>query len=108
MIGIGITNQRETAVVWDRTTGRPLHNAIVWSDTRTQDVVRHLCDSSEKGVDAIKVKKPLPLLPLGNKYDKTMLCWELPKETRASPTSRPWEYSFSNITPPLTLSYVIV
>ncbi|HTF15603.1 MAG TPA: FGGY family carbohydrate kinase, partial [Burkholderiales bacterium] len=32
---IGITNQRETTVVWDRTTGRPLHRAIVWQDRRT-------------------------------------------------------------------------
>ena len=32
---VGITNQRETAVVWDRTTGEPVYNAIVWQDTRT-------------------------------------------------------------------------
>src|SRR3954464_4646234 len=32
--GVGITNQRETAVVWDRTTGEPIHNAIVWPGTR--------------------------------------------------------------------------
>ena len=38
---IGITNQRETTVVWDRTTGKPLHNAIVWQDRRTADY----CDS---------------------------------------------------------------
>lgn len=35
---IGLTNQRETAVVWDKRTGRPIHNAIVWQDTRTADV----------------------------------------------------------------------
>jgi glycerol kinase len=35
--GIGITNQRETAVIWDRETGRPLHNAIVWQDRRTAE-----------------------------------------------------------------------
>src|SRR4051795_5500564 len=33
--GVGITNQRETALVWDRNTGEPVHNAIVWQDTRT-------------------------------------------------------------------------
>ena len=38
--GIGITNQRETTVVWDRTTSKPIHNAIVWQDRRTAD----LCD----------------------------------------------------------------
>ena len=36
--GIGITNQRETTVVWDRATGKPVHNAIVWQDRRTADV----------------------------------------------------------------------
>jgi len=38
--GIGITNQRETAVVWDRATGRPVHRAIVWQDRRTTDFCR--------------------------------------------------------------------
>src|ERR1044071_4088563 len=38
---IGITNQRETTVLWDRATGRPVHNAIVWQDRRTAE----LCDS---------------------------------------------------------------
>ena len=37
LAAIGITNQRETTVAWDVTTGRPLHNAIVWQDTRTAD-----------------------------------------------------------------------
>src|SRR5713101_3315386 len=35
--GIGITNQRETTIVWDRATGKPVHNAIVWQDRRTAD-----------------------------------------------------------------------
>jgi glycerol kinase len=39
--GIGITNQRETTVIWDRATGKPIHNAIVWQDRRTGD----LCDA---------------------------------------------------------------
>ena len=37
--GVGITNQRETALVWDRTTGEPIHNALVWQDTRTDKLV---------------------------------------------------------------------
>ena len=37
--GVGITNQRETTVVWDKTTGEPVHNAIVWQDTRTDKLV---------------------------------------------------------------------
>ena len=39
---IGITNQRETTIVWDRTTGEPVYNAIVWQDTRSQDLVDRL------------------------------------------------------------------
>ena len=39
---VGITNQRETAVVWDKTTGEAVYNAIVWQDTRTQDIVNEL------------------------------------------------------------------
>ena len=38
---IGVTNQRETTVVWSRTTGKPLSRAIVWDDTRTRGVVAH-------------------------------------------------------------------
>ncbi len=41
---IGITNQRETTIVWDRTTGQPIHNAIVWQDRRTADICRDLAD----------------------------------------------------------------
>ncbi|GAB4194054.1 MAG: glycerol kinase GlpK [Roseiflexaceae bacterium] len=56
---IGITNQRETAVVWDRKTGRPYHNAIVWQDTRTDK----LCDdlAREGGQDRFRDKVGLPL-----------------------------------------------
>src|SRR5699024_9148604 len=39
---IGITNQRETTVIWDKETGRPVHNAIVWQDTRTDQLIREL------------------------------------------------------------------
>ena len=42
---IGITNQRETTVVWDRSTGQPIYNAIVWQDRRTSDYCRQLRDA---------------------------------------------------------------
>src|SRR3954453_8418843 len=41
---VGITNQRETALVWDRTTGEPVYNAIVWQDTRTDAIAKKLGD----------------------------------------------------------------
>src|SRR6185503_17152781 len=42
LAAIGITNQRETTVVWERATGRPVHHAIVWQDRRTADVCARL------------------------------------------------------------------
>lgn len=42
ILGIGITNQRETTVVWDKNTGEPIYNAIVWQDKRTADICEHL------------------------------------------------------------------
>ena len=46
--GIGITNQRETTLVWDRATGKPIHNAIVWQDRRTADLCRRLRDAGRE------------------------------------------------------------
>lgn len=42
---IGITNQRETAIVWDKNTGKPVYNAIVWQDKRTADICEHMTKS---------------------------------------------------------------
>jgi glycerol kinase len=56
---LGITNQRETAVVWDRNTGEPVYNAIVWQDTRTDKIVDELAKSG--GQDRFRDKSGLPL-----------------------------------------------
>lgn len=45
IIGIGITNQRETLVAWQKSTGKPIHNAIVWQDTRTSDFCKEIKQS---------------------------------------------------------------
>src|SRR6478735_1846728 len=57
---VGITNQRETALVWDRTTGEPVYNAIVWQDTRTDGIVHDLGDLGG-GAERYKAKVGLPL-----------------------------------------------
>ena len=57
---IGITNQRETTVVWDRTTGKPLANAIVWQDTRTASFLEAL---PEKAKSTITYKSGLAIAP---------------------------------------------
>ena len=56
---LGMTNQRETTVVWDRATGEPLHNAIVWQDTRTDGICTEL--AREGGQDRFRAKTGLPL-----------------------------------------------
>jgi len=57
---VGITNQRETAVVWDRTTGEPVYNAIVWQDTRTQKICDDLA-ALGGGAERYKERVGLPL-----------------------------------------------
>jgi len=57
---VGITNQRETALVWDKTTGEPVYNAIVWQDTRTDAIAKQLGDLGG-GADRYKDKVGLPL-----------------------------------------------
>lgn len=59
LAAVGITNQRETAVVWNRVTGEPVMNAIVWQDTRTDDIVRSL--AGDEGIDRFRATTGLPL-----------------------------------------------
>jgi glycerol kinase len=60
LTAIGVTNQRETTVAWCRATGAPLHNAIVWLDTRTSDLVDAMA-AQLGGVDALRGLCGLPL-----------------------------------------------
>jgi glycerol kinase len=72
LAGIGITNQRETAVVWDRATGEPVHNAIVWQDTRTQHIVDRLAEDG--GTDRYRDTVGLPLATY---FAGTKIAWIL-------------------------------
>jgi glycerol kinase len=56
---VGVTNQRETTVVWDRNTGEPVFNAIVWQDTRTDKICAEL--EKEGGQDRFRLKNGLPI-----------------------------------------------
>jgi glycerol kinase len=69
---VGITNQRETAVVWDKNTGEPVYNAIVWQDTRTQEIVDRL--AADGGVDRFK---DIVGLPLSTYFAGTKIVWIL-------------------------------
>jgi glycerol kinase len=59
LAAVGITNQRETTVVWDRNTGQPVHNAIVWQDTRTHEICEEL--SKDGGQDRFRLSTGLPI-----------------------------------------------
>ncbi|MEK6541749.1 MAG: glycerol kinase GlpK [Pseudomonadota bacterium] len=59
LAAVGITNQRETSVVWNRKTGVPIHNALVWMDTRTDQLVAHF--TADGGQDRLRAKTGLPL-----------------------------------------------
>ncbi|HWI30022.1 MAG TPA: glycerol kinase GlpK [Microbacterium sp.] len=70
--GIGVTNQRETAIVWDKRTGRPVHNALVWQDTRTQPRIDAL--AAEGGTDRFA---GVTGLPLATYFSASKIAWIL-------------------------------
>ena len=61
LVAVGITNQRETTIVWDRRTGEPVTNAIVWQDVRVSGEVAEFSKAS--GIDGFRAKTGLPLSP---------------------------------------------
>jgi glycerol kinase len=63
IVAVGIANQRETAVVWSRRSGRSLHNAIVWSDARTADICAAVERDFPGGAASVKEKTGLPVNP---------------------------------------------
>lgn len=70
---IGITNQRETALVWDRKTGKSLHSAIVWSDTRTHDIVKDI----NKDKDRAALIRDVSGLPVTTYFSAVKFKWLL-------------------------------
>jgi len=59
LASLGITNQRETTLIWEKSTGKPIHNALVWQDTRTDAIIAQL--ASTGGQDRFRGKVGLPL-----------------------------------------------
>jgi glycerol kinase len=89
---IGITNQRETTVVWDRETGEPLCNAIVWQDTRTDGLVREL--AGERGLDRLR---PRVGLPLSTYFSGPKLAWILEHVPGARARAESGELAFGTM-----------
>ncbi len=89
---IGITNQRETTVVWDRSTGRPIHAAIVWQDRRTAP----LCDRlREDGLEPLFRERTGLLLDAY--FSGTKLRWILDEVPRARERARDGELAFGTV-----------
>src|SRR6516225_6152679 len=92
LAAIGITNQRETTVVWDRKTGRPLSNAIVWQDTRVADEVKRF--SSTRGQDRFRSDTGLPL---STYFSGLKLRWLLENLPGARAKAAAGELLFGNV-----------
>ena len=89
---VGVTNQRETTVVWDRATGEPLGNAIVWQDTRTDPIVRRL----EEALPREEWQRRTGLQP-STYFAGTKLAWILENVDGARERAEAGELAFGTI-----------
>jgi glycerol kinase len=89
---VGITNQRETAVVWDRKTGEAIYNALVWQDTRVADTVTQL--ASHGGQDRFRA---ITGLPLSTYFSGLKIAWILDHVPGARARAEAGELLFGNI-----------
>jgi len=92
IVGIGITNQRETTLLWDRATGVPLHNAIVWQDRRTADRCASLREAGHEAM--VQEKTGLLLDPY---FSGTKLAWLLDNVDGARERAERGELAFGTV-----------
>ena len=89
---IGLTNQRETVVVWDRSTGEPIHRAIVWQDRRTADLCASL--KAERAEEEVRAKTGLLLDPY---FSATKLAWILDNVAGSRSRAERGELAFGTV-----------
>jgi glycerol kinase len=89
---IGITNQRETTIVWDRKTGKPVHNAIVWQDRRTAD----FCDHLKKDGFAAKITEKTGLI-IDAYFSATKIRWILDNVSGAREKAQKGDLAFGTV-----------
>ncbi|HSZ07634.1 MAG TPA: glycerol kinase GlpK [Steroidobacteraceae bacterium] len=92
LAAVGITNQRETTILWDRRSGKPLHNALVWQDTRVDQLVAHY--AKEGGPDRFRAKTGLPL---ASYFSALKLQWLLNNVPGARARAQSGDLLFGNI-----------
>ncbi|MEM1297143.1 MAG: FGGY family carbohydrate kinase, partial [Verrucomicrobiota bacterium] len=90
--GIGITNQRETTLIWDRESGTPIHNALVWQDRRTSGACEALKEAGH--ADLIKTKTGLPT---DSYFSATKVAWLLDQIEGARERAENGELAFGTI-----------
>lgn len=97
IVSIGITNQRETTVVWNKTTGIPIYNAIVWQDTRSQYIVDAV--ARIEGTDQLDVHRYSVLtgLPLATYFSASKIAWILEHVEGARESALQGELAFGTI-----------
>jgi glycerol kinase len=92
LMGVGITNQRETTILWDRQTGEPIHNAIVWQDRRTAEICSRL---KKDGVEElVKRKTGLVVDPY---FSGTKIAWILDQVPGARARAERGELAFGTV-----------
>jgi glycerol kinase len=92
LAAVGITNQRETSVLWDRHSGRPVHNALVWQDTRVDELVAEYQKTG--GINRFRAKTGLPL---ASYFSGLKLRWLLDSIDGARTKAERGELLFGNI-----------
>jgi glycerol kinase len=89
---VGVTNQRETTIVWDRSSGEPIYNAIVWQDTRTDQICNELI--ADGGQDRFRAKTGLPIATY---FSGPKIRWILDNVDGARQRAEAGELLFGNI-----------
>jgi glycerol kinase len=89
---IGITNQRETTIIWDKETGQPVYNAIVWQDRRTEKRCQELIDNGMSGMIARKTG-----LVIDPYFSATKIQWILEHEKRARQLASKGRLAFGTV-----------
>ncbi|CAN5257225.1 glycerol kinase GlpK [soil metagenome] len=92
VVAIGVTNQRETTIVWDRATGEPIHNAIVWQDRRTAPLTRRLAD--EGAEEMVCERTGLRLDPY---FSASKIAWILDHVKGSRTRARKGELAFGTV-----------
>jgi glycerol kinase len=92
LAAVGVTNQRETTVVWERSSGKPIHNALVWQDTRTDQICNEL--SADGGQDRFRSKTGLPIATY---FSGPKIRWILDNVEGARARAEAGELLFGNI-----------